>query len=65
MCRYAKHNGIDLIITGTHGRGAIKQIFLGSVAERVVRNAPCPVLTVHLHEREFIVPDAEALAIGT
>ena len=34
----------------------------GSVAERVVRTAPCPVLTVHAHERDFIVPDAMVLA---
>lgn len=65
VCHYAKQNGVDLIITGTHGRGAIKQLFLGSVAERVVRHAPCPVLTVHAREREFIVPDAEAIAVGT
>jgi nucleotide-binding universal stress UspA family protein len=55
---YAKTNAIDLIITGTHGRGAVKQLLMGSVAERVVRTAPCPVLTVHAKEREFIAPDA-------
>jgi len=55
---YAKKCEIDLIITGTHGRGAVKQLLMGSVAERVVRTAPCPVLTVHAKEREFIAPDA-------
>lgn len=55
---YAKNHRIDLIITGTHGRGPVKHFLMGSVAERVVRNAPCPVLTVHEKEREFIVPDA-------
>jgi nucleotide-binding universal stress UspA family protein len=55
---YAKTHAIDLIITGTHGRGAVKQLLMGSVAERVVRTAPCPVLTVHAKEREFIAPDA-------
>ena len=59
---YAKKNAIDLIITGTHGRGAVKHLLMGSVAERVVRTAPCPVLTVHAHERDFIVPDALTLA---
>ncbi|HEX4912704.1 MAG TPA: universal stress protein, partial [Vicinamibacterales bacterium] len=39
---YAKNHRIDLIITGTHGRGAVKHFLMGSVAERVVRNAPCP-----------------------
>ena len=55
---YAKANAIDLIITGTHGRGPIKHLLMGSVAERVVRTAPCPVLTVHAKERDFIAPDA-------
>jgi nucleotide-binding universal stress UspA family protein len=55
---YAKSLGIDLIVMGTHGRGAIAQVFMGSVAERVVRMAPCPVLTVRHPEREFIAPDA-------
>jgi nucleotide-binding universal stress UspA family protein len=43
---------------GTHGRGAIAQILMGSVAERVVRIAPCPVLTVRHPEHEFVLPDA-------
>lgn len=57
---YAKTNSIDLVITGTHGRGPIKHLLMGSVAERVVRTAPCPVLTVHAKERDFIAPDALA-----
>lgn len=59
---HAKANTIDLIITGTHGRGAVKHLLMGSVAERVVRTAPCPVLTVHAKEREFIAPDAMVAA---
>ena len=55
---YATTNAIDLIITGTHGRGPIKHLLMGSVAERVVRTAPCPVLTVHAKERDFLAPDA-------
>ena len=61
---YAKQHAIDLIITGTHGRGAVKHLLMGSVAERVVRIAPCPVLTVHAGEREFIAPDAMC-AVGS
>lgn len=57
---YAKAQMIDLIIVGTHGRGAVKHLIMGSVAERVVRTAPCPVLAVRAHEREFIAPDAVA-----
>jgi universal stress protein A len=55
---YAKEHSVDLVIVGTHGRGPIRQFFMGSVAERVVRTAPCPVLTVRAQEREFIAPDA-------
>lgn len=44
---YAKREGIDLIVMGTHGRTGLTHMFLGSVAERVVRTAPCPVLTIH------------------
>jgi universal stress protein A len=55
---YAKTAAIDLLVVGTHGRGAVQRLLLGSVAERLVRTAPCPVLTVRTHEREFIVPDA-------
>lgn len=44
---YTVANDIDLIVMGTHGRGGLAHLFMGSVAERVVRTAPCPVLTVH------------------
>jgi nucleotide-binding universal stress UspA family protein len=43
---YAQQCGADLIVMGTHGRTGLAHLFLGSVAERVVRIAPCPVLTV-------------------
>jgi nucleotide-binding universal stress UspA family protein len=58
IVEYAKTHAIDLIIVGTHGRGAVKQFLLGSAAERVVRSAPCPVLAVRTKERDFIRPDA-------
>jgi nucleotide-binding universal stress UspA family protein len=58
IVQYAKEHGIDLIILGTHGRGAVAKLLMGSVAERVVRTAGCPVLTVRHPEHEFIVPDA-------
>ena len=44
---YADAHKIDLIVIGTHGRGLVGQMLLGSVAERVVRRAKAPVLTVH------------------
>jgi nucleotide-binding universal stress UspA family protein len=43
---YADANGIDLIVMGTHGRSGIAHAVLGSIAEQVVRTAPCPVLLV-------------------
>ena len=46
ILEYAKNTKVDLIVMGTHGRGALAHAILGSVAERVVRFAPCPVLTV-------------------
>lgn len=46
IVRYAAENGFDLIVMGTHGRGGISHLVMGSVAEHVVRSAPCPVLTV-------------------
>lgn len=42
IVEYARKHAVDLIIVGTHGRGAVARVFLGSVAERVVRSAPCP-----------------------
>ena len=55
---YAKEERVDLIVMGTHGRGAVAHFLAGSVAERVVRSAPCPVLTVRSPEHEFVLPDA-------
>jgi nucleotide-binding universal stress UspA family protein len=43
----ARERKIDLIVMGTHGRGALARAILGSVADKVVRTAPCPVLVVH------------------
>jgi len=58
IVEYARAEGIDLIVMGTHGRTALAQWLVGSVAERVVRTAPCPVLTVRHPERDFVVPDS-------
>lgn len=50
----ARNSKADLIITTTHGRTGLKHLFLGSVAERIVREAPCPVLVVRDQERDFV-----------
>jgi len=46
IARAAKSQRADVIVMGTHGRTGLARVFLGSVAERVVGTAPCPVLTV-------------------
>lgn len=52
---YAASQNIDLIVLGTHGRRGLSHLLLGSVAEHVVRSAPCPVLTVRPPQRDFVV----------
>ena len=53
ILQYAReHGAIDLIVLGTSGRGRVARLMMGSVADRIVRSAPCPVLTVHPHDRE-------------
>ncbi len=51
IVRGAREDGVDLIVMGTHGRTGVKHALIGSVAERVVRKAPCPVLTVRVAEQ--------------
>lgn len=46
IVEYARTHGFDLIVMGTHGRRGLSHLLMGSVAERVLRTAPCPVLTV-------------------
>jgi len=56
IIRYARDQNMDLIVLGTHGRGALAHVLMGSVAEKVVRKAPCPVLTVRHPQHEFKMP---------
>jgi nucleotide-binding universal stress UspA family protein len=58
IARQAQEHEVDLIVMGTHGRGFVGHLLMGSVAERVVRVAPCPVLTVREREHDFVLPDA-------
>lgn len=48
---YASECGADLLVIATHGRTGLSHVLLGSVAERIVREAPCPVLTVRNNPR--------------
>jgi nucleotide-binding universal stress UspA family protein len=56
IIRYAREEYIDMVVLATHGRSGLKHVLMGSVAERVVRKAPCPVLSVRSGEHEFIMP---------
>jgi nucleotide-binding universal stress UspA family protein len=52
----AREKEVDLIVIATHGRTGLEHVFFGSTAEKVVRKAPCPVLTIRNPEHEFIHP---------
>jgi nucleotide-binding universal stress UspA family protein len=56
IIRFAKENEVDLIVMGTHGRSGLVHVLMGSVTDKVVRKAPCPVLTVRHPEHEFVHP---------
>ena len=56
IIRYAREHDIGLIVIGTHGRTGLQQAMIGSVAERVVRKAPCPVMVVRSSGHQFVMP---------
>lgn len=56
IIRYARAHDVDLIVLGSHGRGPVAHMLLGSVAEKVVRKSPCPVLTVRPAQHKFVMP---------
>jgi nucleotide-binding universal stress UspA family protein len=56
IVRYARTQDIDLIVLATHGRTGLSHIVMGSVAENVVRTAPCPVLTMRPEGHQFVMP---------
>ena len=53
---YVRTEKIDLVVMGTHGRGGLEHILIGSVAEKVVRKSPCPVLTIRPAGKQFPTP---------
>jgi len=57
IIRFAREGDVDMIVLGTHGKGMLDQALFGSTTERVVRRAPCPVLTVRQAEHEFVEGD--------
>ena len=62
VLQFASEQQVDLIVLSTHGRTGLARWVLGSVAEHVVRKAPCPVLTVHPDGRPFATVDTPATA---
>jgi nucleotide-binding universal stress UspA family protein len=54
ILRIAREREVDMIVLGAHGRGVLDQALFGSTTERVVRKAPCPVLTCRVSEHEFV-----------
>jgi nucleotide-binding universal stress UspA family protein len=54
IIRVASEETIDMIVLGTHGKGVLDKALFGSTTERVVRRAPCPVLTCRTAEHEFV-----------
>ena len=61
ILRAAEETNSDVIVMGTHGRTALARLLLGSVAERVMRKAPCPVLTAKpTTERKKVLEESEA-----
>jgi nucleotide-binding universal stress UspA family protein len=54
IIRVAREREVDMIVLGAHGKGVLDQALFGSTTERVVRKAPCPVLTCRVSEHEFV-----------
>ena len=65
IVRYAGYREIDLIVMGTHGRSGMPHMLMGSVAEKVLRTAPCPVLTVRPPRGAAAKPEADAATAQT
>ncbi|OGW53013.1 MAG: hypothetical protein A2Z60_00070 [Nitrospirae bacterium RIFCSPLOWO2_02_42_7] len=56
IIKYARKEQVDLIVMATHGRSGIEHMLMGSVAEKVVRKSPCPVLTIKKSGQTFTMP---------
>ncbi len=56
IAEVAQEAGIDLLVISTHGYTGLKHVLMGSIAESVVRYAPCPVLVVRQNQQDFVKP---------
>jgi len=61
IVRVAAHEEVDLLVIGTHGRSGLDHILFGSIAEKVVRKAPCPVLAIKPKGQQFRMPGTTRL----
>ncbi|HLU39099.1 MAG TPA: universal stress protein [Planctomycetota bacterium] len=59
IAQCAQREDVDLIVMATSGRSGLKDVLLGSTAERVLRRSPCPVLTVHREQARGFIEQAE------
>jgi len=64
ILKYVNVHKIDLIVMGTHGHTGLSHFVMGSVAEKVVRTANCPVMTVHPHGHQFVDAQADQKALS-
>jgi nucleotide-binding universal stress UspA family protein len=63
ILEYAALENIDLVVMGTHGHRGLGHLLLGSIAERVVRFSPCPVLTIREHEKPKPIPEVNRILV--
>ncbi|HTV53998.1 MAG TPA: universal stress protein [Terriglobia bacterium] len=64
ILQFAEKNGVDLIVMGTHGLEGADRQTLGSVTEKVLRKASCPVLAIRKPEHSFVTPGSSADSVG-
>jgi nucleotide-binding universal stress UspA family protein len=56
IINHAREKSVDLVVMGTHGRTALRQVLMGSVADKVLHKSPCPVMTVRSPKHPFEMP---------
>lgn len=56
VIQFARNEQIDLVVVGSHGRTGLKHVLFGHTAEKIVKKAPCPVLSVRHPDTEFAMP---------
>jgi nucleotide-binding universal stress UspA family protein len=65
IVRYGRDAAVDLIVMGTHGRTGVERLLMGSVAERVLRDAPCSVLVVKMPRRQPVTTHGDVAVAAT